>query len=95
MKTLKQKIEVMQAFEDGQEIERKIRPTGEKWLEVGLPSWNWSDNDYRIKPKPLEFWVNVKDDGRVSLLKYGSTEEAIQDCRWLEFKTIKVREVIE
>lgn len=50
MKTNKEKIKVMQAFEDGEKIEEKENYCN-SWYEVLAPSWNWDDCDYRIKPK--------------------------------------------
>ena len=54
----KEMIEVMQAFEDGKEIEESQRYKDKengmpynKWVMVEQPIWNWSNNDYRIKPK--------------------------------------------
>jgi hypothetical protein len=50
MKTTKEKIEVMQAFEDGKKIEFLMPVNGwNEWLPAGEPNWNWETNDYRIK----------------------------------------------
>ncbi len=54
MKTTKEKIAVMQAFEDGKNIEVKAISWTE-WQPVaiyGAPSWDWNNYDYRIKPDP-------------------------------------------
>jgi hypothetical protein len=50
MKTTKEKIEIMQAFEDGEKIQIWDRLIG--WNDVALPKWQWNNCDYRIKPKP-------------------------------------------
>ena len=62
--TTKEKIEVMQHFDNGGEIEFRYRSIiSANWigLEQQKPAWNWHDNDYRIKPKPVEllyeYWV--------------------------------------
>ena len=47
----KEMIEVMQAFENGQEIEYKSN-SELKWLPVKATVWNWQHFNYRIKPKP-------------------------------------------
>jgi hypothetical protein len=65
MKTLQEKIAVMQAFADGKTIEIKTI-AGSRWLTVGNnraePGWNWDDFDYRIKHEPVVvermFYVN-------------------------------------
>lgn len=74
MKTLKEKIEVMQAAEDGAKIESSW--VGE-FREVDLKNllWNWEEADYRIKPKPIEFWVNVYESGP-GLLHFSTEEKA-------------------
>lgn len=53
--TTKEMIEVMQAYERGEQIEcRDCRDLGtESWYLVSNdPDWNMSDFEYRVKPKP-------------------------------------------
>ena len=48
--TTKEKIEVMQAYERGEEIE--IKENGkEDWSEAKFPLWVWDKFEYRVKPK--------------------------------------------
>ena len=59
MSTTKEKIEVMQACVDGEEIESKKSKKSKKskineWGETFTPAWNWFEKDYRIKPKEPE-----------------------------------------
>ena len=59
--TLREKIEVMQAFERGEEIECNSL-YNQKWTTTPSPAWNWNDFYYRIKPKPkqtvtIEKWL--------------------------------------
>jgi len=56
MTTLKEKIEIMTAAEDGAEIQFSIRNTS-VWGKAISPSWDWPGNDYRIKPQPRDIWV--------------------------------------
>jgi len=52
VKTLSEKIAVMQAALEGRPIERK--PHGWRtWLPVEHPKWDWSLFDYRVQ-EPLE-----------------------------------------
>jgi len=53
MKTTKEMIEVMQAFENGAEIEAKPIVVGD-WKEETEPEWDWVSFDYRIKKQPKE-----------------------------------------
>ena len=55
MKTTKEKIEVMQAFEDGREIQRKCWDSN-TWLNshsAPEPDWDWLTWDYRIKKSTI------------------------------------------
>lgn len=58
----KEKMEVMQAFLDGREIE--MAKYGVAWEPVPVnPSWNWRDFSYRVKPeKPSINWEHVADE---------------------------------
>ncbi len=51
--TTKEKIAVMQASEDGRNIEFK-RNRCDEWITCPRDSllWNWTDGTYRIKPEP-------------------------------------------
>lgn len=59
--TLREKIEVMQAFERGEEIEVSYVKQA-KWTGISNPDWSWGAYNYRIKPKlkqviVLETWL--------------------------------------
>jgi len=56
METLKQKIEIMQACLDGAEIEYQQPGV---WGKATNPEFLWNEYDYRVKPKPMEIWINV------------------------------------
>ena len=52
----KEKIEIIQAFDEGKEIEIKLKQ-GFKWHKhpnpnFGFPDFNFVDYEYRIKPEP-------------------------------------------
>lgn len=49
MKTTKEMIAVMEAYERGEQIEFKGMLTG--WVLTNKPIWDWERNDYRVKPK--------------------------------------------
>ena len=56
--TLREKIEVMEASERGEEIECKYSGSGE-WFTVACknPEFRWEGDNYRIKPKPKQIVV--------------------------------------
>lgn len=60
----KEKIEVMQAYEDGKPIEWK-RPGFGDWMALTPsrnPNWNWSKETYRIKPEPATLLNRILAD---------------------------------
>ena len=57
--TLREKIEVMEAFERGEVIEYIPEYTNE-WVETQTPEFDWRKCTYRIKPKPKQTVVIEK-----------------------------------
>ena len=96
MKSLKEKIKVMQAADDGKEIERYIG--GDiGWYTPNNPkeiNYDWTNQDYRIKQQPMEFWVNVYNGvcSTVHLTEKEALAIIPHDEGW---ETIKVREITE
>lgn len=93
--TLREKIEVMQAFERGEEIEQCER-LYDKWYESPLPAWNWNSFLYRIKPKQkkvvvLETWL-CETDGRYEV-RESSNIKAYVNGYWKTVKLLSTREV--
>jgi hypothetical protein len=62
MNTTKEKIEVMQAFDEGKTIEFKWTE-GDEWITliINNPHWNWDKNNYRIKPEPKKRLMTIKE----------------------------------
>ena len=89
------RIEVMQAFVDDENIEVRRKTEMAVWYSVGGdPSWNWSACDFRVKPKPREFWINIYPQQRYSFATYNTKKEA--DAYALQRSVcIKVREVVD
>ena len=48
MKTTKEMIEVMQAYDNGEKIEAGYNGV---WIDIDMPEWSWGLRDYRVKPK--------------------------------------------
>ena len=57
--TTKEMIEVMQAYDRGEEIEFRTRwdekENPDAWENITAPSWNWQSFFYRVKPKKPQF----------------------------------------
>lgn len=52
MKTTKEMIEVMQAYDRGEQIEMKFLDNDDcLWTTIKDPLWDWYESDYRVKPK--------------------------------------------
>lgn len=70
MKTTKEMIDVMQAFDRGEKIEC-FNDDYEQWKDIDSPIWDWLHNDYRVKPKtkyvpfdtPEEFFAAQRAHG--------------------------------
>jgi len=63
MKTVQEKITIMQAFVDGKQVECCQATIEKNWTRVFTPSWNWEVYDYRIKEnmeqKALELYAET------------------------------------
>ena len=92
--TLREKIEVMEAFERGEEIEVAYRGY-DIWSSMSTPSWNFEDRNYRIKPKlkqvvVLETWLCSY--GR-EYYTHEATAEYIKAFKHSRIKLLLTREV--
>lgn len=72
-----ERIEIMQAFVDGKQIE--FKDCMGRWWEAKNPLWNWdSERKYRIKPKPKyrpfanieECWQEMQKHNPFGWIKY-------------------------
>ena len=85
--TLREKIDCMEAFERGEEIE--YTPLMEEiWREIPIPTWDWSLYEYRIKPKKqvvvIEKWLLKMQGTEQYAIEEGSKEEM---NTWGKYKT--------
>ena len=79
--TTKEMIEVMQAYDRGEQIERRDR-CGNNWFLAPVPSWDWVQYEYRVKPKPKyvpfetaeEFIIAQRKKGRFVVDKKSGTK---------------------
>ena len=76
----KEMIEVMQAFEDGKDIQFHDGAANSQWMDATKPGWYWPHYNYRIKkdPKPEKTLEN-----RVKA-EYGDFDVVMlewEDCR--------------
>lgn len=77
MKTTKEMIEVMQAYLKGEKIEYRYGPTD--WLECRTPIWDWTQCDYRVKPKKSYVPFDTADEFLVAQREHGDGLISIDD----------------
>lgn len=65
--TTKEKIAVMQAYDDGKYVQ--VKTTDGMWIDAPVPNWNWMACEYRIKPEVP----------KPTYTQYKSTDEMIAD----------------
>lgn len=86
MKTTKEKIEIMQAYERGEQIQ--INNSNNMWEDIDCPEFNWIECDYQVKPKTLDKIITSEfKDGDILFIK--------SFCNWiLIYKENKNKEYI-
>ncbi|NCB03548.1 MAG: hypothetical protein EOM67_15560 [Spirochaetia bacterium] len=95
--TLREKIEVMEAFERGEEIE--VSDYGyEEWRTVNDPFWKWNVNKYHIKPKPkqvivIEKWLCMSGWGNYFIIEGGKAFFETGGYDRQQVKLLSTREV--
>ena len=88
---VQRRIEVMQAWVDGEEIQVADVNTKSGWGWCD-PTFDWEANDYRIKPEPFECWVNVYSD----IVDCHTTEEGAIKAVYSAIRTaVHMREVMD
>lgn len=76
MKTTKEMIEVMQAYDRGEKIECF---NDEQWKDVNNPIWDWLHNDYRVKPKTKYVPFDTAEEFLAAQREHGDGVVCIDD----------------
>lgn len=101
MKTLQEKIAVMQAAADGKEIQWMEAGTDDNWVTlsakaIGTQDWNWEVFDFRVKPRePKVIYVNEYAGSSVDYAYYQKSDADYAARGPVLRKAIKYREVID
>ena len=69
MKNTKEMIEVMQAYDRGEQIEFLYREM--EWTDTKKPIWDWNHFDYRIKPKKSYVPFDTPEEFLTAYRKHG------------------------
>lgn len=90
MKSLQEKIAVMQAWEDGEDIE--VCYGGGVWALTPEPHWDWAARDYRVKEKPLIPVPFHNKKGHVFFVILGSEgyKAYTENPNWTEMQSVPV-----
>lgn len=88
----KKMLPIIEAYAKGEVIQYKSS-NGIWYIEKDLTFTDEPEN-YRIKPKPMEFWINIYPDGGKSE-PHMSKEKADEWATTDRIKCIRVREVEE
>lgn len=91
MKSAKEMIEVMQAYENGEQIQVKNIADNTKWKEIEFPGWNWIYYDYRVKPKSKYIPFETAEEFLTALRKHGDGLIRIYNDEVLKAYNISIR----
>ena len=69
MKTTKEMIEVMQAYDRGEQIQ--FLNINNDWKDTKSPTWNWCMRDYRVKPKKKYVPFDTPEEFLAAYRKHG------------------------
>ena len=68
MKTTKEMIEVMQAYNRGEQIEAVYNGV---WVDIYIPEWSWGLRDYRVKPNKKYIPFDTAEEFLAAYRKHG------------------------
>ena len=69
MKTTKEIIEVMQAYDRGEQVQ--LLNIDGNWEDIKSPNWNWCKRDYRVKPKKKYIPFDTAEEFLAAYRKHG------------------------
>ena len=58
-------IAVLTAYKNGEQIQSKHG--NYEWQYNASPIWDFANTEYRVKPKPLELWVNIYSNNKYGI----------------------------
>lgn len=77
MKTTKEMIDVMQAYNRGEQIQ--ILDINGIWEDKEYPYWNWTQCDYRVKPKKKYIPFDTAEEFLAAQREHGDGVVRIDD----------------
>lgn len=93
-------IEILQAYKEGENIQAKYKGGSSFWGVIdNPPTWNFEEYDFRVKPEPREFYVNLYggSDIHISLTEDDAEKgkTGMSGRVRTDVETIRVREVLD
>ena len=67
--TPKEIINVLQAFEEGKEIEYQPKYKSYSWIKINEPTWNFDSFRYRVKQKEKELYQYLIHNPQINTYK--------------------------
>lgn len=96
MKTLKEQIAIMQAADNGEEIQFRNLES-EPWLTATVRVFDWATYDYQVLSKPKDIWANEYPMvAGIKIYGYSNPSDALANAgAFAVRKAVRYREVIE
>lgn len=88
----KQLLPVIQAWADGKTIQTNANAVWHDFLHENL-SFEYEPQRYRIKPKPLEFWIQYNDKSSRRSDFWTHEPKLTPDDKAAGWRNVKMREV--
>lgn len=90
--THQEMIDVIQAHKDDKVIEAEHK-NARHWEQCKEPNWNFHAFNYRVKPEPRRFWINVYPNTNIYMV-HPSSQAAAEGSKGMQGETIEVVEVL-
>ena len=88
MKTTKEMIDVMQAYDRGEQVQ--LLNIDGNWEDKENPAWNWAKCDYRVKPKTRYVPFDTAEEFLAAQRAHGGDVISIDDGGALKAHDISV-----
>lgn len=98
--TIKKNLPFIQAFAEGKDVQYRYAAPGRfgrEWLSINDGSGIFADPnfEFRIKPEPREFWINVYSGPPCDLMIHSTKKRADEEASDDRLECIHVREVVD
>lgn len=85
----KQLLPIIQAFAEGKQIQYKV--IDDQWRDLHDTRFELNVTDYRIKPEPREFWIEILENS----VLYKANAKSPHHKTYENSEVIHVREILD